>query len=101
MWPFQKKSPADQALAVMPEVIEVTRQKWLYFCDALSFKHDVDLATRIASFMVPFEKWLFNNHPIFKQAQGLALLIVAEGIRASDTHTKAQLEQALKCKLPD
>ena len=68
MWPFRKKSRADDAMALMPDAIEAARVKWLYFSKTLVFKDDVSLAHRIASFMVPFEKGLFDNYPVFAEA---------------------------------
>jgi hypothetical protein len=102
MWPFRnKKRDAERAIAVLDDAIEATAHKWLYFSNVLTFRDEVGLAERIASFAIPMYEGLRTNFAPLKQApEPLLLMIVAKGIEKSETHTRADIEQALGISLP-
>ena len=98
----KKKSKADATLSVLDDAIRFATDRWLYFCEKLPFKEDVGLAERIAAFSVPFNEGAKNNFPPLREAPDAVLfLIVAKGVEASGTHTRAQIEEALGFQLPD
>lgn len=103
MWPFKKKkSEADEAVAVLPQTIEIVAGKWVYFCKSLPFKEDVPLIERITAFSVPMFEGIRKNVPALRKApDALLLIIVAKGVEKSGTHTREQIEEALGAPLPE
>ena len=103
MWRFKKaKSRADEAIEVLPTLIENAAGKWRDFDEAFKFKDGVSLANRIWLFMTPFSEGVREHVPAMKDApDGLLLLIVAKGVEQSGTHSRAEIEEALGVSLPD
>jgi len=104
MWPFaRKKSAADRFLDVMPEAVARTASNWTKFHTMLPFKQEVGLREKIYKHFFPLAKQgLVNNFEELRDAPDEALmLIVAEGIIASGTHGKSEIEAVLGFKLPD
>lgn len=98
----RKRSKADATIAVMPQAIEAASEKWRFFCDQLVFTPEVLLVDRIASFSAPFFAGARQNIPALREApDAVLLMIVAEGIERSGTHTRAEIEQALGTRFPD
>ena len=103
IWPFSKRQPeAEKFLALMPRLVEVVSDKWLYFSNTLVFKEDIPLKDKIAAFSVPTMEGMSENVKGLKSSPDAALfLVIALGILKSGTHTKEEIEAALGAKLPD
>lgn len=103
MFGFKKrKSKADATVAVLDDAIALAAERWKFFCDKLVFRENVDLADRIAAFMVPFEEGAAKTFPVLRGApDGVILMIVAKGVERSGTHSRAEIERALGVPLPE
>jgi hypothetical protein len=103
MWGFKKrKARADEAIEVLPALIDNAAGKWRDFYKTFKFKDDADLAKRIWLFMTPFSEGVRQHVPAMREApDGLILLIVAKAVEQSGTHSRCEIEQALGMPLPD
>jgi hypothetical protein len=102
-WPFKRrKSKADEAIEVLPALIENAAGKWRDFYQTFQFKDGVGLDKKIWLFTTPFSEGVREHVPAMKDApDGLILLIVAKGVEQSGTHTRAEIEEALGMPLPE
>ena len=68
----------------------------------LRFKPTVPLEEIIAFFLVPATQGIKNNFAALKSApDAIFLMIVAKGVEASGTHSKEDIEKALRISLPN
>ena len=101
MWPFKKESAADKAIENLIPAIELASNQWLSFCQRMPFKEGVPLEDRVLAFLIPFTEGLRAKIPALKSSpDAFILLVVAKGVEASGTHSTAEIEQALKIRLP-
>ncbi len=68
----------------------------------MKFRENVLLEDRIAAFIIPLFKGLKNNFTALQSApEPILLLIAAKGVEASGTHSREEIEKALRCALPE
>ena len=102
MWPFRRKSTAEDVIKITPDVIKFSSEKWIIFCDQLPFKENVALEDKVIAFLIPLTEGLKNNFTALKSAPDhVFLFFAAMGIVASGTHSREEIEKALDCSLPD
>jgi hypothetical protein len=95
-------SEAERVYAVFDDAVAIAANKWLFFSKTLAFKDEVTLEERIQLFAMPmFEGLRTHFSPLAKAPAGVLLLICAKGVEKSGTHSRAEIEQALKVQLPD
>ncbi len=101
-WPVRRRSiEANRLDDVMDEAVAFCAEKWVGYCEVMRFGEDVPLNARIGGFLVSASDGLTRNFPPLRRVPDtVILLIVAHGVEASGTYSRAEIEAALKTKLP-
>lgn len=98
----KRQSKADAAVAVLGDAIVLASERWQFVCDKVPYRADVELVDQISAFTVPFYEGARKTFPALRDAPDcLLLLVVAQGVERSGTHSRAEVEQALGVRLPD
>jgi hypothetical protein len=97
MWPFKEKSKALTEMLNV-DVIEaesLVAGKWLIF-QKLQFEDSVSLETKIQLFMDPALEGIVSVKPVVAfMPTELVMLIFANGIIKTQTHTALEVQDAL------
>jgi len=104
MWPFgrKKKSPADIAYEMLPDLVATAAEKWLRFRRLLAFNDEVALADQIMMFSIPAIEGIRKSFPeLSNSPDSFFTLVCALGVVESGTHSKAEVETALGVELPE
>ena len=95
MWPFSKSKLSAPSDIEIEEVIGIIAEKWLTF-SSLPFHDNVSLEDRIIAFMHPALDGLVKAKPAFAFMPTEAMLLLfANGIAQSGTHTALEIQDAL------
>jgi hypothetical protein len=84
---FISMTDREKVSAEGTAVVAFLKGKWIYFCNALSFRDDVPLSDRIAAFVPPAREGVGNNFHEYRDApMELILSMVSVAIMNSGTH---------------
>jgi hypothetical protein len=99
MWPFTR--PTDDIDAAVADAIPLAAERWRAFGETSGLAPNIHLRDRIAFFAADFRPVLYAAFPLLADAPPeLLLLIIAEGIAASGSHSREQIELQLGIVLP-
>jgi hypothetical protein len=100
MWPFTSSDdPMDEMIA---EAIDLASEQWEAFNARSALAPNIHLRDRTSFFAAEFQPILFDAYSDLEAAPPeLLLLIIAEGIAASGSHSRRQIELELGITLPD
>ncbi len=100
MWPFrpEKSRTADDLLS---EAIRAASARWLAFREEAGLPANLSLRDQIAYFARPLRDELGRAFPRLAAADDqILLLVIANGIEGSGTHSRGQIERQLGIVLP-
>lgn len=87
---------AGQSQALIAEIIEEVKSRWLYFRDNIHLNSDVSLAKEIDIFVVPIKEFIGDKYPELLNGPSDAFwLSIFMAILDSGTHSKDEVNTAI------
>lgn len=102
MWPFPRKSKAQLLDEEITAAVRLAAEHWLEFHESGAVPDNLGLRIQLGQFAKPFRPIMERHFSSLEAAPSeLVLLILAEGVAASGTHSRSAIERELGITLPD